>query len=292
MTDNGFEIQSDLPQKLYRFRSNGTDYFWDELENAIRHRRIFLSSASGLNDPFDFAPAYKESSLREVNQAIAKRGKKNLQDRDTFSRNVGRSVGRSEFRKLNAKLKSPVQRARAEIKMSYELYKSFRRHMKVSCFSENLHSAPMWSHYSNDHRGYCIEYEINWDVASDLEVLPSQVFYRTERASITTLDVLEYTEDLHIKVRKDERMLNIFFKLCLVKGTDWSYEREWRVFKHDEGAARYHHVPCLVPRRLIFGANSERSLRLDADREFGSLIEVCHARPSKTNFDFTLSEPL
>jgi hypothetical protein len=36
---------------------------------------------------------------------------------------------------------------------------SLRNNIKITCFSEELFSMPMWSHYANNHKGFCIEYD-------------------------------------------------------------------------------------------------------------------------------------
>ncbi|MBA5199420.1 DUF2971 domain-containing protein [Pectobacterium aroidearum] len=68
----------------------------------------------------------------------------------------------------------------------------------------------MWSHYTNEHRGFIIEFYR--DFMDDIDIV--KVNYSTKRLVITQEEV-------------DSETLTPFF----VKGEKWCYEKEWRIIK-------------------------------------------------------------
>lgn len=77
----------------------------------------------------------------------------------------------------------------------------------VTCFSESGDIILLWSHYSSNHTGMCLTFEIE-------DPLPKNLFK------------VEYTHvfpDIVGDVKKD------FFKYLITKGKSWEYEREHRL---------------------------------------------------------------
>lgn len=84
----------------------------------------------------------------------------------------------------------------------------------------------MWSHYSDGHKGFCIEYDFNsyWDISKNIDLLP--VLYSKKRVIIP--------KDIMFKNDISEQQINdIVFKTqiksLLTKDEVWSYENEWRI---------------------------------------------------------------
>lgn len=72
----------------------------------------------------------------------------------------------------------------------------------------------MWSHYADNHRGVCIEF----DSESDVFMFASPV---------------RYTEELPVIVRPDDSSEEMLNKAFFTKAKCWEYEQEWRVFKRN-----------------------------------------------------------
>lgn len=89
---------------------------------------------------------------------------------------------------------------------------------KVSCLSEVSDSILMWSHYAQNHEGFCCEFNL-----SDPRLEPDMVqFY-----------LVHYTEeilDLNDCIRNHHDPLGISILASIVKHIDWAYEKEWRFF--------------------------------------------------------------
>lgn len=96
-----------------------------------------------------------------------------------------------------------------------ELFNRFKKYVKVACFSETYDSMLMWSHYAKNHTGFCIEYDTTKSKLFEELALP--VIYKNERYDATNCMIT--------------RSPNIACNAVLYKSTDWSYEKEWRMFE-------------------------------------------------------------
>ncbi len=76
----------------------------------------------------------------------------------------------------------------------------------------------MWSHYADEHRGFCIEYDMNDNVCSHIK----QVDYRRPR-SIKITELMRWK--LHKSAEAEQNVLDTYF---FAKSSQWRYEKEWR----------------------------------------------------------------
>ena len=110
------------------------------------------------------------------------------------------------------------------------------------CFSKNWKNPLLWSHYADKHRGVCFGFDVQSDVASEIE----------------------YSED-RIKIsgpsfeNGDEASLDIMSRLLRTKFAGWKYEQEVRVnvkLDHstsESGLYFYDFGPALPLREVILG---------------------------------------
>jgi hypothetical protein len=87
-----------------------------------------------------------------------------------------------------------------------------RKNVRVCCFSENNDSILMWSHYADEHRGICVEYDFL--DADNIRYLIQPILYSDERLAIDTMEGLTVLSQVMAAV---------------YKATVWSYESEWRI---------------------------------------------------------------
>ncbi|PWJ10450.1 DUF2971 domain-containing protein [Ruminococcus flavefaciens] len=102
---------------------------------------------------------------------------------------------------------------------------------RVSCFAQSPYSMLMWSHYANNHQGFCIEYETP-DYSKENENIYFNLFpviYTDTRTSLTKLSLnWNATGSLSHSDIWD------FYKYCLLsKSLDWKYQQEWRLISCD-----------------------------------------------------------
>ncbi len=125
---------------------------------------------------------------------------------------------------------------------------------RVCCFSENVRSTTMWSHYADNHRGFVIEYE----TAS----LPKE--YRAALFPVSYRESVPNTDEIFVERTK----ANLFWRIvaACIKALDWAYEREWRMItwntaftEKSKGSA--HPIKMPKPSRVLLGAKINASDR-------------------------------
>lgn len=86
--------------------------------------------------------------------------------------------------------------------------------VKVVCLSEVYDSILMWSHYAQNHTGFCIEYDFE----------ENNMFYKR-------LYPVKYTKDRCAISKADMSNSNThwIYKTICSKSDVWSYEKEWRI---------------------------------------------------------------
>lgn len=105
----------------------------------------------------------------------------------------------------------------------------------MSCFTEDNDNLLMWSHYGDNHRGICVEYDIKKMITSEeiKHIFPivykEYICFNREYRNIAS-ELKELERDINDgNVHDDQGYLRNILPLFVVKGTEWSYEKEWRL---------------------------------------------------------------
>lgn len=209
-----------------------------ELEGIFTKREIILPRPIDFNDPFECRPRLTFQMGR-------------LQ-RESFLREGARKKYPYADKKTRKRL---IKKARMRLIAYPEFirgtYEDFLSTTGLYCLSEKNADILMWSHYSNGHRGLCIEFDAFHDAAFAKMMLFGQalkVNYSEERPVLNLMNIGEPEE---------------YQKALLTKSDHWDYEAEWRIIKiKPEGGpgAKPFHPSSLTG--VIFGA-----LILSEDRE-------------------------
>lgn len=119
---------------------------------------------------------------------------------------------------------------------------NFRQQIRIGCFTCRKDNLEMWNKYSNQGKGYCIEYDTKKSILFSYSTLPVLYLENTYDSSFSyacTL-FLELVKDS--KSRNDEENLHIYQKyyeriykmtyipLFIKKRSIWSFEEEYRLF--------------------------------------------------------------
>lgn len=93
---------------------------------------------------------------------------------------------------------------------------------------------PMWAHYSNNHHGICIEYEVQ--NASHIY----KVSYEDSRQGMATLiinilnNVIDDYENKNEEISEESEYYSmILFNTVMMKHNTWKYEDEYRILYHN-----------------------------------------------------------
>lgn len=203
---------------------------------------IKFASPLEFNDPFDCVPHYDTESIQQV---------PNL--RPDLFKAAGDRRGLSPAKRLQEKGKF-VARLRNRVSdgsFGIELLKPFG----IVSLSKNGLSIPMWSHYSDFHRGLLLEFRTpimgqREDVALARDrLMPFPVTYQEDRP--------------HINIGEESKD-NLLRKVILTKSEDWKYEEEERVVDHERGPGIYQYrrdeILCSVIAGMKISLENYKSL--------------------------------
>lgn len=220
-----------MGKKLYRYRTfnsemiNDYSYIHNGVINIEKWKfeafegLVFPSSPLYFNDPYDcefcFQPEVLDCTIERTTyiQLLERKFslKQDEKNRLLYSDNIERALDivlQAHGERLSASWKDIILEA-----LSNGM-EEIRDAVRVVCLSEVFDSMLMWSHYAQNHTGYCLEYDFS----------EADMFYKH-------LYPVVYTKDRYA-VSKDE-MSNgntewIYRSTCR-KADVWSYEKEWRI---------------------------------------------------------------
>lgn len=143
-----------------------------------------------------------------------------------------------------------------------------------------VQSMPMWAHYSNNHKGFCVEYDKNSEQNELLQSLVHPVQYSEFRSDISDLmdeqvdlsvqRILEAAEPTRAGVEA-QPLAQIAFMLYNIKHSSWSFEQEYRLSVPSNTPG----LPELMvrPSRIYIGLNC---LQIYTDRlkEIGNVLGI------------------
>lgn len=125
-------------------------------------------------------------------------------------------------------------------KYNGKLIDDFSSFHRISCFTSNgINCMPMWAHYSNNHKGYCIAYDMNNKYNLELKSCMFPVQYVDKRIDITEI-MKKQVEDFLVAEKKaiqfnkkeiildDLTIIWISSYYSCLKHISWKYEKEFR----------------------------------------------------------------
>ena len=184
--DIGKWLDSFRPTKLYRFMR--FDSYWKQ---NVFEGQFYLAPVENINDPFDCLPyidhkKYTDYMIHEAGHL---------------------------FPRIDKQIIMSVVQETIEYDLDKILIEN-RKRFRLASLSETQLSPLMWAHYTDNHTGFCIEYDLSRiDSRYRQGILP--VIYSDERYDAT---------QAFIK-KSENRIMNPYF----FKSTCWNYEKEWRM---------------------------------------------------------------
>ncbi|VBB06730.1 Hypothetical protein LUCI_1966 [Lucifera butyrica] len=201
------------PPKLYKYCP------WnDYAKDILLENRVYFNSAESFNDPFDGnvvladMDGAMEKWLERFKRAFAAVHNRNLTEEE--QRAIGDTLAKMSLR---------------ERKQYFEknIVDVLRKAMGICCFSAENRNIVMWSHYADNHKGICLEF--NHSNSGGFGA--SKVSYYAEYPSLN-----------YISASDAELSINRF---C-IKAVDWQYEQEYRVIMPNKAKAKIPFPPELL----------------------------------------------
>jgi len=217
----------DIPSHLYKYRSLRTKRERQYTAQIFIHNEIYFAKCTDFNDPFDCnlhisvegdVIAHK-TKLRELNPDLSEA------ELDIKTRN--------ELKEKNIR------------KREKKIYKDISQINKVNLgifsISAKRDNILMWSHYSDCHRGICLEFEITDGKLFGCNL--SKVSYREQYPSLSVYDEID---------------LEWMKRFLTTKACDWCYEEEWRILYRETGCKVF---PAEELTGVILGARIPKKKR-------------------------------
>jgi hypothetical protein len=184
-----------LPPRLYKYQSCN-DYSLQNLE----HHSLWFSKPETFNDPFDCDINFRIVDVIDENvKAMVTR--------------VGGTSGKS----ISSDGAVKMALATTEI-----VKKKQWAEIGVACFTEESENILMWSHYADNHRGFCLEFDTNY--------YPFKPFKTETVIKINYADSYPALSLNDIPQKILSQSISLPKILLGTKSSHWCYEKEWRIF--------------------------------------------------------------
>ena len=147
-------------------------------------------------------------------------------------------------------------------------FTSFNRGTALT--ENNTSCMPMWAHYSNNHQGFCVAYDMKNPANTTLAGCTFPIQYTDERLDITSF-MKKYFCKLSLEVDRqvsrgikqiqinDLSLVYVAQFLCNIKHSTWSYEKEFRC----TAGAQAKGMPYIdaIPKAIYIGMNCREQNR-------------------------------
>ena len=132
--------------RLYRYRSMESK----ELQGIFENREIYLPNPTSFNDPFECRPnliMYKQKLSTELYiRGLRKRLRPNYNKRQAEGYISNVKIILSDTERLQ------------------KVYENFMKGTGIYCLSTVMDDILMWSHYSDSHKGLCLEFDTTKEI--------------------------------------------------------------------------------------------------------------------------------
>ena len=232
--------------------------------NALQQERLYFSSPSYFNDPFD---PFVYVDIRKLVASIDYEMLNGILSGYVPKSILNPNVSAEEARKaLELYIEEPMARTQlimGALQKVNIIREQIKNNSKVICLSEDFLSAPMWAHYAGDQEGFSLIFNPEDlekatifdenDRALRLEVMLDRVNYSVEAPDFGQV----FFEELprRIPFIKGNASKRFHHSLIYNKKQDWAYEKEWRLCAVGDDVSRpcRAHYLSVKPLAVAFG---------------------------------------
>lgn len=253
-----------LPKLIYKYR-HLCPYHLDNLKRDT----VRLSLPESFNDPYDcwltladdlvarlierriletFVKANRLHSVIPAEQI--ERASKSPEPLKELIEHIPRTIRSATRVTLKERAEKYAKKVRGVADSVVSIPREWRKIVNLCSFSAINNSLLMWSHYSDNHKGFCIEY--------DLELLDASHPFRHNLYPVVYSSKLYglrlYAEKL-VAVNRQEFTPMLPLLAMLHKFDGWQYEEEWRMI-FEQGIA-IDDQPAPIPSRIFLGSKMD-----------------------------------
>jgi len=218
-----------IPERLFKYRAISEYSLLNLKENTV-----WMCNPNLMNDPYDSGLCFNSDSLSQkmiksnpdtfIKETGIKEYLSNQQIEQIIQANDSQEIANiiktaypsdvdlidQAYKILNEYFNDH------HIKILKEFNVTVKNSLKICSFSERNDSILMWSHYTNQHTGFCIEYNFHQLIEDIRNRSIYPVYYSNELFDAT--DFLSETNNIYYPIIAS-----------LYKAEEWSYEKEWRL---------------------------------------------------------------
>jgi len=258
-----------IGQTIYKYRPVATEEDFDRAIDVISKNEVWFSDPLSFNDPFDCCPVIEVSEERpKLRKEMREFWRRSLADK---------SMTRAETKIFLSKNRM----SKDEIKeISIRQWRETISRFGIFSCSKTYQSCVMWAHYASNHNGVCFAFLRNR--RSDIFYRSLDVVYQGARPRLNHLEMAPKIDSPEIAAE--------YVKLSVQsKASEWSYEKEVRVFDlHGSGLKKFD-PKSLV--HIIIGANvEEKKAKIICDVAKASVphASISRAIPEQDRFGIRL----
>jgi hypothetical protein len=203
-----------LPRKLYKYRPFGINSL-----RLLSEAEVYYASHKTFNDPLDCAPTIQVDTDQISLEKLCFRMLTTAHGKERALKEIGKhrymSTEYGDYKTDPDTERYYMRCLASEIKGLLDAEMASRG---ILSLAERWDCPLMWSHYADEHRGLCIEYDMAENVCTHIK----PVNYRRPR-SIKIAEVMQWK--FHKSTEAERNILDTYF---YAKAPQWRYEREWR----------------------------------------------------------------
>ncbi|WP_161515441.1 DUF2971 domain-containing protein [Priestia megaterium] len=266
--DAALKLKRDnIPQSLYKYRAVH--------EFSIKNfadDQIWFNSSARMNDPYDSSLSVNSElfieeflKVRQVDEYLDKQLEKHRK----------RNLSPEDFKKVEDDYRNSIIKLKEQLNEEFKeriahLPSRIRKTTHISCFSEKNDSILMWSHYTNNHEGFCLEYDFAEYAKVNAKLLEAlnPIIYDDEIFDVSYYLLKMYQND---SSTIDTKMIR---NAVVRKAKAWSYEEEWRILRLFEPQDTGYEIGTFKPKSIYLGAKI-------SEKNKATLIEL--AKEKKVN---------
>jgi hypothetical protein len=238
VTEQGLVMN--IPSHLYKYRSLRTKKDRQYTSHILTHNKIYFAKYTEFNDPFD------------CNFHISAEG--NNIAHTTKLRELNPDLSEAEL-DIRARGDLQANNIRKREKIIHKDIRQINKGVGIFSISAKRDNLLMWSHYSDCHRGICLEFKVIDGKLFGCDL--SKVSYQEQYPDLSIYD------DLDLEWTK---------RYLTTKACDWSYEEEWRILYRETGCKVF---PAKELTSVILGARiPKRDQKLVLEWLSNSICEV------------------
>ncbi|MBU1095824.1 MAG: DUF2971 domain-containing protein [Bacteroidetes bacterium] len=204
-------IDDQPPNKLYKYRHCDANNNYQKL---LRENLLFFSSPKNFNDPFDcrIYPNFESGSTNQLLNRFLDHIKSSYPN---MPLSIQKSLAKKKYLKNIKIIKSPEL-------MTKRMNEVANKYYGIFSLAENVDNLLMWAHYSDCHRGFCIEFDANrlLSICNNYLKIQELIFMKKIKYESEYPIISPFLSDIY--------SLD-YIDWITTKSKDWEYEREWRL---------------------------------------------------------------